>query len=48
MTGGDERMIGSDDAVVVCIGERRVNGDVEHRGRYHKVSLDFFAWIVLL
>lgn len=34
MTGGDERLIGSDDEVVGCIGERKVNGDVEHRGRH--------------
>lgn len=34
MTSGYERLIGSDDEVGDCIGEREVNGDVEHRGRH--------------
>lgn len=38
---GDEKLKGREDEVVGCIGERKVNGDVEHRGRHHKVALDF-------
>ena len=40
MVGG-EKLMGSEDEVVGCIGERNVKGDGEHRGWYHKVSLDF-------
>ena len=27
---------------VGCIGERKLNGEVEHRGRQLKVALDFY------
>lgn len=41
MDGGGGKLMGSEDEVVGCIGERKVNGDVELRARHHKVSLDF-------
>ena len=36
-----EKLMESEDEVVGCIGERKMKGDGEHRGWYHKVSLDF-------
>ena len=41
MDGGGGKLMGSEDEVVGCIGERKVKGDGEHRARHHKVSLDF-------
>ena len=41
MDGGGGKLMGSEDEVVGCIGERKVKRDGEHRGRQYKVALDF-------
>ena len=41
MDGGGGKLMGSEDEVAGCIGERKVKRDGEHRGWYHKVVLDF-------
>ena len=36
LAGGGEKLMGSEDEVISCIGERKVKRDGEHRGQVSK------------